>query len=305
MLAERIIATIRFFDLQDYPLTAFEVHKYLLADVSNLQARLDEQFELLLEQPAGTAAVHLDTVQKHLDQLAEDESLVESLGFYALPDRHNLIKQRLKSYLYGIPREQIIRRYGKLTAHIPFVRSISLAGSQALGLQRPTSDIDFLIITDPRYMWIARSILTVYFHLLGVRRYGNKIANRVCLNHYLANIREVDTERNLYKAMEYAKLRPVVYPQVLTAFQKANEQWIRIFFPNITFSSPARQEPSKLQEALEKLFTNRFGLWLERKLERVQLARIRQGKFIFVREDELSFHPDSKHEKLLQGFFKK
>ena len=33
MLKERILSTLKFFDLQDYPVTLLELHKFLLADV--------------------------------------------------------------------------------------------------------------------------------------------------------------------------------------------------------------------------------------------------------------------------------
>lgn len=303
MLSERILATLKFFDLQDLALTAFEIHKYLVADSDSLKERIDTQFELLAEQAPGTSAVHIDTVAQQLGELSSDGKIFERNGFYTLPHRSELVALRLKNYLYGIPRERLIWRYLKFTRYLPFVRGIALAGSQALGLHRPTSDIDLLIITDSRFMWIARSVLTVYFHVFGVRRHGSKIANRFCLNHYLSNIREVDVERNLYKAMEYIKLRSIVYPQALYAFQKANQDWIKLFFPNVTFEHPVTQSQTILQRWAEKLFDHRLGLWLEAKMAAIQKNRIKLSKFNFVKEDELSFHPESKHEKLLQRFF--
>ena len=183
------------------------------------------------------------------------------------------------------------------------MRGISLAGSQAMGLQRATSDIDLLIITDPRFMWLGRTFLTIYFQLLGLRRHGKKIANRFCLNHYIAQPREVDAEKNLYKAMEYSKLRAVVYPQITKQFQIANESWIKMFFPNISFDNPVQEAPSFLQKTVERLLDHRLGLWLENQLGKWQLKRIKQDKYIFVKDDELSFHPESKHEALLKGFF--
>ncbi len=87
MLADRIIATVRFFDLQDVALTAFEVHQYLIADVATLTPRLDDHFELLPEQAAGSTAVQLDTVEHHLSELVAEGLLMQRSGFYALPGR--------------------------------------------------------------------------------------------------------------------------------------------------------------------------------------------------------------------------
>lgn len=305
MLSLRIIDTIKFFDLQDYPLTAFEVQKYLVSDKSSLQAELDQHYEL----PVGSSdvvkavPVHFDTVVQQLNLLVVENQLEQINGFYCLPGKSSLINQRLENYHFGLQRERLIRRYGKFTKHIPFIRGIALAGSQALGLQRATSDIDLLIITDYRFMWLARTFLTAYFHVLKIRRHGSKITNRFCLNHYLAIPREVDAERNLYKAMEYTKLRPIVYPQAIVDFQIANQGWIKKFFPNVDFEQKLIEPQSRIQFWLEKVFLNPVGIWLEKKLGQAQLRRIRQEKYNFVKDDELSFHPGSKHEQLLNGFY--
>ncbi len=306
MLPERILSTIKFFDLQDYPLTSFEVWRYLISDVQFLKKELDQNYELGVNMPeAKPSVMHFDTLLAELDILSKNGSLHEQDGFYCLPGRTSLISQRLQNYRFGLKREKLIRRYLYFSRHLPFVRSISLAGSQALGLQRSTSDIDLLIITDSNFMWLARTFLTIYFQIFGVRRYRNKITNRFCLNHYIANAREVDSERNLYKAMEYTKLRPIVYPEVTREFQKANERWIKIFFPNVNFEvGEERLNFSITQNFLEFLLNHRLGLWIENQLGKIQLKRIKQGKYIFVKDDELSFHPESKHEVLLKGFFR-
>lgn len=304
MLSERILNTIKFFNLQQYPLTGFEIWQYLVSDLTELKKHLDESYELPNNvSHSKPATVHLDTVLNQLQNLVLENQLGQKSGFYFLPGQESLVTQRLSNYHYGLVREKLIRRWLGLAKHVPFIRGISLAGSQALGLPRATSDIDLLIITDSKFMWLARIFLSAYFQITGVRRHGKYIANRFCLNHYLANIREVDVEKNLYKAMEYTKLRPVVYPQATLAFQQVNQSWINMFFPNVNFDKVSSANQSILQQMLEALFRNPIGRWLENKLGSAQLKRIKQDKFIFVKIDELSFHPDSKHETLLKGLF--
>lgn len=303
LLEERILATLRFFDLQDLPLTQFELHKYLLADPAAITAAVDGQFELKGAPGTGEKTSLAEVVTATAELLA-DGKIEEQNGFYVLPGRVSLVGLRLANYAYGLGRERRVWRYLAPTKFLPFVRGIALAGSQALGQQRPGSDIDLFIVTDPKFMWSARTFLTAYFQLLGMRRHGKKIANRFCLNHYLARIRAVDAEKNLYKAMEYLKLRSVVYEQAIIDFQKANQSWIRVFFPNADFPDAPAMPRSGVQKFLEKIYIGLGGRAIEKQLGAWQLRRIRQDKFIFVREDELSFHPESKHEALLSGFFK-
>lgn len=302
MLSERIIQTLTFFDAQDTPLTVIEIERYLIAEKTQLLNRLDQQYELK-EVDNASSVVHLDTIMVQLEALIRDQKISEQKGFYCIPGRESIITQRLHNYLNGLRREKLIRRYIWLTKYLPFVRGIALGGSQSLGQQKTTSDIDLLVITDQNFMWLARTFLMVYFQVFGVRRYGTKVANRFCLNHYLAIPREVDAERNLYKAMEYGRLRPLINPEVIAQFQTANAKWIKTFFPNISFPKPDELILPRWQRVLESFFNNRLGLWLEQKLGQWQSGRIRQDQFVFVRKDELSFHPESKHEKLLKGFF--
>jgi len=303
MLAERIISTLRFFDLQKFPLTAFEIHKYLVADVNALKSKIDSRFEIQDASSVPAPAVHFDTILTQLHILSREGRIVARNGFYALSGKDQLVQDRAKSYLTGLPREKRVQTFLVPARHIPFVRGVALAGSQALGQQRTTSDIDLLIITDPRRLWTARTLLSAWFHIFGVRRHGKKITNRFCLNHYLANPREVDAERNLYKAMEYTKLRSVFGASHIRRFQRANLEWMRQFFPNITFPKIKSETQSSLQLFLESIFNSKLGDWLERRLGQWQQKRIRQDQFVFVRKDELSFHPESKHESLLKGFF--
>lgn len=303
-LTDRILATLRFFDLQDLPLTQFEVFKYLLADPEIMAKSIDEHFELKGTGQQAPSASLVD-VMLGIEQLTKDAKIQTKNGYYTLPERLNLVEMRLSNYGNGIIRERKVRRYLTHARSLPFIRGIALAGSQPLGQQRPGSDIDLFIITDEKFMWTGRTFLTAYFQILGKRRHGKKIANRFCLNHYLARIRPVDAEKNLYKAMEYLKLRPVVYSHSTSAFQKANQSWMQVFFPNAVFTDPEQKEPqSGIQRFLEKLYIALGGSFIEKQLGSWQLQRIRQDKFIFVREDELSFHPESKHEILLSGFFK-
>lgn len=304
MLADRIIQTLKFFDLQDFPLTALEIHRYLIADKSSLRKRLDDDFELqTIDDPP--ASVHLDTVLLQLSVLAGSGQISQINGFYTLPAREQLATKRLQSYLHGLRRERLIRRYVWFTKYLPFVRGIGLGGSQPLGLQKPTSDIDLLIITERRFIWLARTALTIYFQLFGVRRYGSKIANRFCLNHYLAEPGKLEAGHNLYAAMEYSRLLGLIQPVVIAEFQKQNHFWLKIYFPNLLLASPHVYRQPILQRALESLFNNRFGYKIEEMLSQWQKARIKTDRFVFTKSGELSFHPNSKQSQILLNFFGK
>ena len=301
MLKEKTLATLKFFDLQAYPLTLLELQKFLIADRGMLKLSINTDWELINQQPAPgkiSASEILNCLEKELTGAVESDK-----GFYCLVGRKAIIDLRWRNYLYGLKREKLIKKYISGLRHLPFVRGVALGGSQAMGLNKENSDIDLLIVTEDKFLWLARTFVTVYFQVLGHRRHGKKIANRFCLNHYLAKPKAVEREKNLYKAMEYARLRPLVYGQTIEQFQANNANWIKSFFPIWEIKKQPAQTQSRLQKILESLFTNSFGHWLEQRLQNLQIRRIKQGEFIFVTTDELSFHPESKHESLLREFF--
>lgn len=302
MLEARILATLRFFDLQDLPLTLFELHKFLLVDPELLPKEISEFTNP--ESINNSALVSIDSIMNSVGFLVSENKLEEFSGFYCLPGRKKIIQKRLDNYFFGIRREKLIKRYINFLAYIPFVRGVALAGSQALGQEKENSDIDLLIITEPGFMWTARTLVSLYFHLFGIRRHGSFAANRFCLNHYVAGEKVLTEGRNLYTASEYAKLRPLVYESSVFEFVRNNLFWIKNFFPNIQITKSDKVKQKKIQLFLEKFFKNNFGASLEKRLAQIQKKRIHTDEYVKVSEDELSFHPSSKEEKLLLDFFK-
>ena len=302
MLQDCIIATLRFFDLQDLALTLQELHDFLIRPAAEYHHLLNEHGDLTaVPENFPTGAVRIDEILSCLDQ--ECAGLVEErYGLYFLPGRKALATKRLENYLYGLYREKRVKKYLPGVRHLPFVRGVALSGSQALGLPKASSDIDLFIITDPHFLWLTRTLVTAYFQVCGLRRHGTKIANRFCLNHYISGQKSITELKNLYTACEYLKLRPVAYPSVVAGFQRVNLPWIRAFFPNARTVDEESKPQSAWQKFLEKIFTNHFGAWLEQKLKSWQLPKIHQEKFIVVADDELSFHPDSKQQALLTRF---
>jgi hypothetical protein len=313
MLKERILLTLKFFDLQDYPVTLLELHKFLLANIQILRTRINTDWDLIDESAGDNQIADIDEVVKCLDEECQNE-VQQKNGFYCLRGRVNIIDRRLANYIYGIKRERRIRRFIGGLKYLPFVRGAALAGSQAMGQEKTDSDIDLLIIVDPKFLWFGRTVVTFYFQILGMRRHGKKIADRFCLNHYLAGVKKINQLRNLYTAWEYAKLRPLINQDAVEEFQEKNGQWIKMFFPNFELPpAPSLKKrgsailssdgQSSLQIKLERMLNGKFGQWLEIKLKNWQLPKIRKEEFILVLDDELSFHPQSKQRELLTRFF--
>lgn len=287
MLEARILKTLRLFGIQKYAVTLLEVHRFLVS----------------VDQPDGESIITPAEVLAALDKLCHAGQVIQKYGYYVLAHEEALLDLRWRGYRYGVWREKIIRRTMKGLAYVPFVRGVALAGSQALGLQKAESDIDLLVVTEQKWLWLPRTLVTAYFQVLGIRRYGMKVANRVCLNHYLSGPKAMHAGQNWYTALEYGKLRPLVGASVIGQFQEVNQQWMRDFFPHAVTARASVAAQPFLQKTLEKVCTNAFGKYIERALGNWQGKRIHKDEpHIIVEADELSFHPKSKQDALLEQF---
>lgn len=303
MLKERILSTVRFFDVQDWPLTLLELVSFLLPSLPTGRQAAGLALEDWPDTPSGEPAT-LGAVLSCLSQECSGE-LSEVQGFWCLKGREELVSRRLGNYAYGIGREQRIIRYAWVLRHLPFVRAVALGGSQALGQQTEASDIDLFVVTDPDFLWVARTLVTAYFQVFGIRRHGSAVRDRFCLNHYVGGPRELARERDLYNAMEYLRLRPLTHPEVIREFQQQNWPWISRYFPQGQPWPAQRERASVVQRCFELLLRNAFGRWVNGLLMRWQLARIKKGEFVVAEPAEISFHSKERKAKILGAFFKR
>lgn len=76
------------------------------------------------------------------------------------------------------------KRYARIIGRLLFVEQVSLTGSFAEGREHQSSDIDFFVRVHPGKIYFTRLLVTLVVQLLGVRRHGQAIAGRICLNWF-------------------------------------------------------------------------------------------------------------------------
>lgn len=302
-LENRIIKTLGLFALQSTALTLLELWRFLVRDSAELVTSMSGHGELIDVPIFDNRTESISNVYSALHTLVKSGEVVEDLGHYTIRANSELVKKRWLGYRYGVWREKRIRAFTKGLPYIPFVRGVALAGSQSLGLERKESDIDLFITTSPGWLWLPRTLITGYFQLLGIRRHGAYIENRVCLNHYVAGPKHMVQGRNWYTAIEYGKLRPLYGAGALSEFQSINKEWMAAFFPNFEMVRKNLIAASPIQKVLEAIISVLGGKFFERTLGSWQGQRIHKNEpHIIVAEDELSFHPQSKQDALLEAF---
>ncbi len=126
-----------------------------------------------------------------------------------------------------------VKKYSFIWRLIPWIKAVFICNTTAFWSANKNSDIDLFIITKNNSLWICRVFTTFFIHLLWIRRYGNKIANRFCLSFFateqgsyeLENL-QIEKNNDPYLAVWTTTLIPVFWDEeYLNAFYGENS-WV-------------------------------------------------------------------------------
>lgn len=217
-ISKNILATICYYDCLDYPLTALEIQKYLI--IHNQQPAADEP------QTCSLADV-LDILEKSdLKRYIE-----EYRGLYFLKNRRNLVEQRILRNKISSAKIKSLSKIAWLLRLVPFVRMVGVTGRLSMKNAEEGSDWDILVVTQKGKIWTGRTILTLFLHLIGKRRHGDKIEDRICLNYFITENSLEIRNKDLFSAHEYNFMFPLFGVDTFDLFRRNND-WIKEYYPN-------------------------------------------------------------------------
>jgi glycosyltransferase involved in cell wall biosynthesis len=239
-----ILKTVAYADVFDYPLTVEEVHRYLIGVGASAA-----------EVAAAVAAGSLAT-----GRLAGRDGLVALRGRDAIAGlRHGRADVAARLWPRAI-------RYGRLIGRLPFVRMVAVSGSLAANNVGPGADVDYLIVTAPRRLWLCRAMVILVVRL--ARRRGLELCPNYLLSESALDLRE----RDLYTAWELAQVVPVAGLETYQALRRRNG-WTSVFLPNAgdrpsavpsSGRGPPRGRRGPVARLAEAALGGAVGDWLER-----------------------------------------
>lgn len=298
-IPEAVLATLSFFSLFQRPLTLPELKEYLL----RFHADAEELRQVCKEMPAITS----------------------QQGYYCLRGEENIIAAYLKQGPLVEQRLRRARRFAKLFQMMPFIRGVFLCNNLAWGTAGPESDIDLLVVTDAKHLYLARFLLTGILHALGVRRHGRKISNRFCLSFYVTED-NLDfeplalPEQDIYLAYWTRSLLPLCGREIYEQAISENKKWLTNYFNVLNLESfwkrsskPKRLKFSeKIQTGQEMFWHTGLGRWLEHKIIRMQKKRIqehyrnlRDKSGTIISDHMLKFHDQDRRRQYQELWLKK
>ena len=262
ILLRNIIATITYYDVLDFPMTAFEIWRHMV------YAPAQQQQSDVWTLGDVCAVMHGNDIKTFVE---------EDQGFYVLRGRKQLIKKRQRRDLLSTKKIKKLRRYVFWLRVVPFVRMIALTGRLSYKNGDDDSDLDVLVVCAHGHIWMGRFLMTMMTQFMGVRRHGDKHADRVCLNYYITDASLEVPTKDLYAAHEYSFITPLYGRDVFVRFMKAN-QWIKKYKPQYVVHDAVGERCLDEQPLL--LLVRRSaevllgGSWLERLMRTVQQKKI-------------------------------
>jgi len=198
-------------------------------------------------------------------------------------------------------RAQII---GSLLRLAPFVRMVGLNGSLPMGKATKESDIDFFIVTKQGRIWSGRIFTTLFVQLTGLRRYGKKIAGRICLNRYQAEDYLIIHPQDKKNAYHHSFMMPLWQTDNLFEKLIKENKWLSRYGFRFRGKAPKNDLIWNFVDRIfqflgELLYDFFLGDWGEKILGNSQKRRIKKDPrtknsppgSIFVSDKELRFLP--------------
>jgi len=237
-LKEAIVKTIAFFDLFSYPLTIFQIWKFL-----SVRCELGEVLENLESM-----------VCRGSTPLRGDEPLEEKNGFYFLPGREEIIKERMARYNQTDKKFKRALLVVKVFKFIPWIKMIAIGNMIGEHNLKASGDIDLFIITAKKRVWITRFGCIIITKILRLRPTPKKTRNKICLSFFISeeamNLENLMMPDDIYFIHWLAGLIPIFDSNnTYTKFINANF-WLKNYLPNwqageINYKRDAGQDRGK------------------------------------------------------------
>ncbi|TAL50619.1 hypothetical protein EPN81_02360 [Patescibacteria group bacterium] len=288
-LEQSILRTVLWFSQFSYPLTLFEIWKWLLKP----------------ERPYELAQVYVIVERS---EWLNDQLEVEN-GFYALKGSgvKQLVEGRQDRFLDAERKFRVLRRAAHYFSLLPGVRAVAAGNTLAWWSTSQDSDIDLYVVTRPGHIWSTRFWLVLPFLLCGRRpTHGqpSSVQDPFCFSFFSTtqrlNFEELCLPRDYYMAFWVRSLVPVLDRDGSLATLQAENRWVSRSLPNAQpRTSHHRHEPYRVPSIpLQWSLTEPFFRSVQRNRLPVPLRELANlDSRVVVTDEMLKFHDNDRREQ--------
>ncbi len=285
-LEQSILRTVAYFSYFEYPLTAFEIWKWLFV-VPGERPVLFGEVDACLQ----TSAV----LRRHLAQEG---------GFFGLGDVAAQVVERKRRLHDAIRKYQKLNKVLKILGRLPWIDGIAVCNSLSWFNTREDSDIDLFVVTSPGRTWCARLLATLPLMLLRARP-GEAAEDPICVSFFAAPSQFDFSKIKIgaddpYLALWCRSLVPLIDRSGWSAAFFAANAWVGEVLPHswavhrpsrFKISAPHRLAWLPMSEKLAK------AMQLERFPAAIK-SRMNRDTCVIVNDDMLKFHHNDARAKI-------
>ncbi len=286
-LEKAIFSTLAYFDIHKYPLTSFEIYKWLYSsDRSNMIFSFFDVLKVLEES-------------SWLKLRIENKN-----GLYFLRGREICLSSRQENYRTSIFKSKIAVRMAKIFSFVPFCDCVCACNDFGFSSLNVESDIDMLIIAKKGRVYTVRLITVFITWLLRLRPQKRCKKDKICLSFYLAGSKhdlsnlEIGKE-DVYLHFWLATLYPFFgFKKCLELIEENNNIISR--FVNFFATNPCEGRKVTrnfaFREGLENLLSGKLGNCLEILCQKIQNKKLvkksvnNTEKGVVVNEEMIKLH---------------
>lgn len=302
-LQSDILKTITWFDVIGYPVTGWEIYKFLYTG-------------------QGDACAY-DEIISALDELTGSDKIANHEGFYFLPGRQQLVSDRKHRYLLAERKYRKARRVIRILSHIPWIRMISVCNTLGYSNAPEDSDIDLFIIVRPGRLWTARFLVISFLKFFGLRpllaRFGNypeirkdKLDANFFLSESHLSLESLAIKNDVYLAYWLLLQTPMYDPYGTYAKLIEANRWIKKKLPNAIINMPSYRRQFSRQSSIFRVILAVLnpGEFLCQKLQMKIMpqhlkALANQDTGVVINEHMLKFHDQDKRQYFRDLWLKK
>jgi hypothetical protein len=231
-LNKAIVSTIVFFDVFSYPLSVFEIFKYLQIDSSYFQVVLA------------------------LENLEARNVISSKNSFYCLKGKEGNFEIRQKRYNYTKEKIKIAKRWSKIFKLFTGLKLIALSNSIGSYNLRERGDIDLFIVTKKNRIWTSRFVLAVIGKVFNLRPSPENEKDKLCLSFFVSDsnlhLQNYTKENDLYFLYWLVNLSSVYDEDSYLSKLLAENMWVKKYLPNYFKIVNAKNDNKAYNDVEEK-----------------------------------------------------
>lgn len=282
-LEKAIWRTICWFAIFEYPLTAFEIWKWLWSP--------GQKYSLL------------DVTQVLSESSWLDNRLQTKWGFYARRANQSIAEMmtgRQSNFLDSVRKYKKLRKIIGLMSLVPGVRAIAAVNTMSWWQTNTQSDIDLFIIVKPGTIWLTRLLVVTPFALLKKRPGASNQRDPFCFTFFVSEL-AVGLKKmcvpgfDPYMNYWVGAVVPVYSQEKQWQHYYQTNEWVRENLPNIYPRAPHSQLVSNgwFKWPWSFAFLDNLARGVQNKRFPEKIMRMKnQDTRVVINNDVLKFHVD-------------